>query len=431
MQATDRVIYPCCRSAILSGLPQHQNGMYGLHQGVHHFNSFDGVQTLPLILHKNNIRTGAFLLFFLKDYWKKHVGPDYVYPFDFEETEDQHPILQVGRNITFMRLLARQFLQNNSDVRPFFLYIGFHDPHRCGSVTPQYGEFCEKFGNGEPGMGTIPDWKPVIYDPSKVVVPYFVQDTPAAREDIAAQYTTISRLDQGVGVILEELKMAGHLNDTLVIFTSDNGIPFPNGRTNLFDPGMAEPMLISSPFHPSSWEKETNAMTSLLDIVPTVLDWYGLHYPTYTLEGTTVKLTGQSLLPLLSDRFLCFTNIQDILNRTVNKQQLPWYKTLQQYYYRQQWELYDLAQDPKEVTNLAYDEKYAAIFASLKQRLLSWQNLTSDPWICAPEAVLEYQGLYKEHPQCLPLYNNLDLHLADLASKDQWEPEVKDQWKNI
>lgn len=52
--------------------------------------------------------------------------------------------------------------------------------------------------------------------------------------------------------------MAGHLNDTLVIFTSDNGIPFPNGRTNLFDPGMAEPMLISSPFHPSSWEKVCN-----------------------------------------------------------------------------------------------------------------------------------------------------------------------------
>lgn len=223
-------------------------------------------------------------------------------------------------------------------------------------------------------------------------------------------------------------------------------------------------------------------MTSLLDIVPTVLDWYGLHYPTYTLEGTTVKLTGQSLLPLLSDSRLSYDEVhtavfashnlhevtmfypmrvvrtlqfklihnlhfkmpfpidqdffvsptfQDILNRTVSKQQLPWYKTLQQYYYRQQWELYDLAQDPKEVTNLAYDEKYAAIFASLKQRLLSWQNLTSDPWICAPEAVLEYQGLYKEHPQCLPLYNNLDLHLADLASKDQWEPEVKDQWKNI
>ena len=48
---------------------------------------------------------------------KKHVGPDYVYPFDFSETEENHPILQVGRNITFMRELARQFLQNASDDR--------------------------------------------------------------------------------------------------------------------------------------------------------------------------------------------------------------------------------------------------------------------------------------------------------------------------
>ena len=51
-------------------------------------------------------------------------------------------------------------------------------------------------------MGVIPDWKPVKYDPDHVPVPYFVQDTPAAREDIAAQYTTISRLDQGLLVIL-------------------------------------------------------------------------------------------------------------------------------------------------------------------------------------------------------------------------------------
>lgn len=83
------------------------------------------------------------------------------------------------------------------NFRPFFLYIGFHDPHRCGSVHPQYGAFCEKFGNGEPGMGVIPDWKPIKYDPAEVAVPYFVQDTPAARQDLAAQYTTISRLDQG------------------------------------------------------------------------------------------------------------------------------------------------------------------------------------------------------------------------------------------
>ena len=46
-------------------------------------------------------------------------------------------------------------------------------------------------------MGIIPDWHPHVYTPDEVQVPYFVQDTPAARADIAAQYTTISRLDQG------------------------------------------------------------------------------------------------------------------------------------------------------------------------------------------------------------------------------------------
>ena len=46
------------RSAILSGLPQHQSGMYGLHQGVHHFNSFEEVKSLPLLLKTKKIHTG-------------------------------------------------------------------------------------------------------------------------------------------------------------------------------------------------------------------------------------------------------------------------------------------------------------------------------------------------------------------------------------
>lgn len=50
------------RSAILTGLPSHQNGMYGLHHGIHHFNSFDNVQSLPKILKKSNIRTGMAII---------------------------------------------------------------------------------------------------------------------------------------------------------------------------------------------------------------------------------------------------------------------------------------------------------------------------------------------------------------------------------
>jgi len=94
-------------------------------------------------------------------------------------------------------LLFCIFLIIKKFCRPFFLYVAFHDPHRCGHTHPEYGNFCEKFGNGDVGMGTIPDWNPIYYQWEQVKVPYYVQNTEAARRDIAAQYTTISRLDKG------------------------------------------------------------------------------------------------------------------------------------------------------------------------------------------------------------------------------------------
>jgi len=48
------------RSALLTGLPQHENGMYGLHQSVHHFNSFDSIHSLSKILQRHDVRTGIY-----------------------------------------------------------------------------------------------------------------------------------------------------------------------------------------------------------------------------------------------------------------------------------------------------------------------------------------------------------------------------------
>lgn len=56
-----------------------------------------------------------------------------------------------------------------------------------------------------------------------------------------------------MGLVLNELKTAGVLDDTLIIFSSDNGIPFPNGRTNLYDSGLKEPFMVSHPFLKSKW----------------------------------------------------------------------------------------------------------------------------------------------------------------------------------
>ncbi|XP_052762938.1 N-sulphoglucosamine sulphohydrolase-like [Mya arenaria] len=438
------------RSVVLTGLPQHQNGMYGLHQGYHHFMTFNEVQSLPKILHNNGIRTGIV--------GKKHVGPEHVYPFDYAETEEHHSILKVGRNITYMRNLVRKFLSAN-DSRPFFLYIGFHDPHRCGHTNPQYGAFCEKYGNREPGMGNIPDWEPVHYDPDKVKVPYFVQDTPASRLEIAKQYTTISRLDQGVGLMLRELERSGHLDDTLVLYSSDNGIPFINGRTNLYDSGMVEPFLLASPYNTRRKGQVSEVMVSHVDITPTVLDWFNIPYPTYTVNNKPVKPTGKSLLPVLDSEptsgwdtvfashnlhevtmyypmrvvrnrqykliqnlnykmpfgidqdFYISDSFQDILNRTRSRKPTHWFKTLKEYYYRPLWELYDVENDPLERKNLALHSSLTSrsVYERMKQELVLWQNLTSDPWICAPGGVLEDAGRYKNTPTCFQLDNSVEI----------------------
>uniref|UniRef100_A0A8B9JPV3 N-sulfoglucosamine sulfohydrolase (sulfamidase) n=1 Tax=Astyanax mexicanus TaxID=7994 RepID=A0A8B9JPV3_ASTMX len=417
------------RSTILTGLPQHQNGMYGLHQGVHHFNSFDEVRSLPLLLKQANIRTGII--------GKKHVGPERVYPFDFAYTEENSSVLQVGRNITRIKLLVRKFLKGQKQAEaaggeapPFFLYVAFHDPHRCGHSQPQYGSFCEKFGNGESGMGRIPDWKPQYYTPDQVKVP------------LTANHS--------IGLVLQELRDAGFENETLVIYSSDNGIPFPNGRTNLYGSGVSEPMLVSSPEHWQRWGQSSHAYVSLLDLTPTILDWFSVPYPSYSLSRRSpVQLTGRSLLPALSSepswdtafssqslhevtmyypmrsvhqgRYRLLHNLhyrmpfpidqdlyvsptfQDLLNRTHAGQPTGWFKTLKEYYYRERWELFDTHSDPSEVKNLAGDPAYGGVLEGLREQLLKWQWLTEDPWVCEPDAVLEA----KLEPQCRPLYNDL------------------------
>ena len=105
--------------------------MNGLHHDVHHFKSYDETRSLPTMLsnyyssadndsitegsrwrhrrrRQNNLLTGII--------GKKHVGPELVYRFDVEHTEEENSIMQVGRNITKIKLLVRQFLKEAKET---------------------------------------------------------------------------------------------------------------------------------------------------------------------------------------------------------------------------------------------------------------------------------------------------------------------------
>lgn len=334
------------------------------------------------------------------------------------------------------------------------LYIAFFDVHRgCGG---KFGEFCDYWGNGSQGMGKIPDWTPVEYKPEGIQVPHYHLDTPTTGMDIAAQYRSVSRMDQGFGLYLKTLKEYGYENNTLMILIADNGIPFPSAKTNLYDSaGMEdlEPMIISNPMATERWGQKSSALISTVDIVPTVMDWFGLEYPEYRLFGLNpVILQGRSLLPILKEEpdstldlvysshnlhgchqyypmqvvrgqqyrlvhnlnfkmpYPIATNVLisptylDILNRTSQNVSTNWFKTLDQYYYRSEFELFYLDKDPLETKNLIDDPAYSEAAIELKDRLLQWQNATNDPWLCMSEGELEVPNGFAH---CSSLHNRV------------------------
>ena len=69
-------------------------------------------------------------------------------------------------------------------------------------------------------------------------------DTPQVRNDLLDYYFEIERLDREAGAILRTLEQAGQLDNTLVVFTSDNGMPFPRAKANLYDGGSHVPLAI-------------------------------------------------------------------------------------------------------------------------------------------------------------------------------------------
>lgn len=272
-----------------------------------HFNAFDGVKSLPSVLNTAGYQTGII--------GKYHLGPDYpwfrVYNFSYgldapnccsfggtcEHEFGSNTYNVFSRNITYMRECAKTFFESAAkEDDPFFLYVGFGDSHRCGGAI---GSFCENFGSGGE-WGVIPDWKPVQYNSSSIPLPFFVPDTEVSREDMAKQYTATNRLDQGVGLILEELQAAGLDDETYIFYFSDNGIPWPVAKTNLYEPGMHEPLLVSPPGGLAEGRR-CNALVSELDFMPTILEIANVSLAPYWLVSGYANFTGRSILPLLTN----------------------------------------------------------------------------------------------------------------------------------
>ena len=161
------------------------------------------------------------------------------------------------------------FMERREKGRPFSFWFGTSDPHR------PY----------EPGSGAQSGLKA-----ESVKVPGFLPDTPEVRSDLLDYYFEVERFDRDLGRIIDALERAGELENTIVIVTSDNGMPFPRAKANVHDAGARVPLLIRWPgaARPGA---VIESFVSLTDLAPTLLEGAGAP----PLDG----ITGRSLLPLL------------------------------------------------------------------------------------------------------------------------------------
>jgi len=250
------------RSVVMSGLHNHRNGQFGHQHHFHKFASFHDVValSLPRVMANAGYRTGHI--------GKYHVAPEPVFHFETYLKGN-------GRNAVEMAEKSRDFLTDQSDDRPFFLYFATSDPHRGGGkdMDSERELKPDLFGN-KPRNGSFPGVEEVFYDPEKVPVPAFLPDTPDTREELAQYYQSCSRIDQGVARLVQILKEADLYDKTLIVFTADHGMAFSGGKTTVYEGGLRVPMVVRDPYQKQRGV-QSDALVSHIDITPTLLDFAG------------------------------------------------------------------------------------------------------------------------------------------------------------
>lgn len=164
----------------------------------------------------------------------------------------------------------QDFLANRPKDKPFCFWLGSSDPHRP-----------YKAGSGA-AAGIELD---------KIRVPACFPDAPEVRSDIADYFVEVQRFDRLVGQALEALEQIGEGDDTIVVMTSDNGMPFPRCKSNLYDMGVRMPLAIRWPARAPAG-RVVDDFVSFVDFAPTFLAAAGIEIPQ--------EMTGRDLIGVLT-----------------------------------------------------------------------------------------------------------------------------------
>ena len=351
------------RAAIATGMYPHNTGVLGLAHAHFGWSLDNRINHIAKYFSENGYTSILFGLQHVT-YHEKTLGFNKIFP--------ERPADKVLRNIT-------KIIDNKIFKKPFYAEVNFFEPHR----PFDYG-------------GVKPDKSKGVY------IPKYIPKNIYSRREFAEMQGAIKKMDDTVFKIINLLKKKNLYENTIIVFTTDHGIPFPRAKGTLYDSGIETCLIISYPKLNIKNKKFSELITNI-DILPTLLDFAKIKIPK--------KIQGKSFYPLilnkkysenneifaektyhdLFDPMRCVRNknFKLIINFDSDKIiRVPGdimmgdtYKTMlgQIINIRERYELYDINRDKFERKNLANSKKYKSIKRELLRKIIRWMKKTKDP----------------------------------------------------
>jgi len=368
------------RAALLTGEYPHDNGMNGLdHRGGFILNDYGHHLLHALRGHGYLTVLGGL----------QHIGHD-------TEAIGFDRVLGNARGPNIEQVMPRvvDFLGGAPD-QPFFLDCGVRETHKNKRL-----------------FHSSPD-EP---DSRFAEVPRSLPDTPDTRMEMARFGEALKALDEGYGRVLKALDDNGLAENTLVIITTDHGLPLPAHKRTLSDGGTGVLLMMRGPGG-FDGGRVIDSLVSQVDVFPTLCEYLDMPRPEW--------LRGKSMMPLIRNETdqlhdAVFSELTYHLTytplRAARTRRWKYIRSFADESHRHfggdpgpcvdQWErengptrflaeeqLYDLLFDPAEACNLAGDLQHTKVLNEMRTRLLTWQKETDDPILKGDIPPITTEGL--------------------------------------
>ncbi len=431
------VTAPICsisRSALITGRYQTSIGCQNHRSSVpgHVITLPDNVQLVPAMLrnagyHVNNLTVEQFLKSTQEAVAKPEVPiakTDYNFQWNPADTYD------------------RTHWTTRPAGKPFFVQVQLHGGKHRGQGN---GTEWPRKAQAELGSCTAAE---------RITLPAWLPDDPIIREDWAQYLDTVRKTDVEVGQILQRLKDAGDLENTVIFVMTDHGISHVRTKQFLYDGGIHVPLIVAG--GPFDGGHERSDLVEHIDLAATSLDLAGQTIPDWMFSRSLLDAskprefvfaardradeTVDLIRSVRSDRWKYIWNgfpNRPWLQPNNYKDTKPILQALRRCYAdgllnpqqasimqatRPVEELYDLSQDPDEFVNLAGRPEHAERLNAMRTALSEWQARTMDPCKPEPEEIYltEMNAIYsggKKQSEPAQFRANVDLMIQWLKER--------------